>query len=160
MTQTIHIEPLSEQAFRPFGDVIETSGAPSMMINQGMCERYHDIPSLDFQNGRAGISLFHGQPYDLPLKLALMERHPLGSQAFIPMSPDPFLVIVAEDQNGPHNIRAFLTNGTQGVNYARNIWHGVLTPLNGPRLFAVIDRIGDGNNLEEHHFDTPPTITP
>lgn len=115
-------------------------------------------PNLELIDGQPGISLFHGQPYQLPIELKMMERHPLGSQAFIPMSADPFLVIVAEDASGPCDIRAFMTNGTQGVNYHRNVWHGVLTPLGDNRLYAVIDRIGDGENLEEYWFETPHIV--
>ena len=87
----------------------------------------------------------------------MIERHPLGSQAFIPMTQHPFLVIVAPDPQTPP--RAFLTNGAQGINLATGSWHGVLTPLTAPGLFAVIDRIGDGQNLEEHHYAEPWIVT-
>jgi ureidoglycolate lyase len=106
---------------------------------------------MDFSDGRAGISIFHAEKRDLPLKLDLVERHSEGSQAFVPMSHQPFLVVVAEDQNGtPQNIRAFLTEAGQAINIHRGVWHGVLTPLYDPGLFAVIDRIGEGPNLEEY----------
>jgi ureidoglycolate lyase len=86
----------------------------------------------------------------------MVERHPLGSQAFIPMSLDPFLVVVAEGEDPvPGRIRAFLTAPGQGVNLLRNCWHGVLTPLQAPGLFAVVDRIGEGANLEEHWLPEP-----
>ncbi len=89
-----------------------------------------------------------------------MERHPSGSQAFIPMSDDPFLVIVALDENGQPGLpRVFETDGLQGVNYHRNVWHGVLTPIRGNGLFTVVDRIGPGSNLEEHRLDTAYQIT-
>ena len=92
----------------------------------------------------------------LPLTLKMVERHPLGSQAFMPLSPEPFLVIVAADENGRPGVpRAFMTNGSQGVNYPANAWHGVLTPLAGEQRFLVVDRGGDGNNLEEFVFDEP-----
>ncbi|MBY8975107.1 ureidoglycolate lyase [Rhodobacteraceae bacterium NNCM2] len=160
MTVEVLIRPLSQPAFAPFGNVIEIAGEPDMIINQGMCGRYHDLASLDFDAaGRAGISLFHGRPYSLPLRLEMMERHPLGSQAFLPMSPDPFLVVVARDEGGrPADLQAFLASPGQGVNYRRGVWHGVLMPLDGPALFACVDRIGEGDNLEEHWFDTPPVI--
>jgi ureidoglycolate lyase len=95
----------------------------------------------------------------LPYELAMMERHPEGSQAFVPMSYFPFLIIVASDANGaPHLPRAFLSNAGQGINFHRNTWHGVLTPLHAPGLFCVVDRIGDGANLEEFFFDTPYVV--
>jgi ureidoglycolate lyase len=89
----------------------------------------------------------------------MVERHPLGSQAFLPMSLEPFLVIVAPDEGGtPGRPLAFRTAPGQGVNLGRGTWHGVLTPLAAPGLFAVIDRIGDGANLEEHWFEAPYAV--
>lgn len=156
MTRAIRVEPLSRAAFAPFGDVLDTEGAPDRMINQGLCGRFHDRARLDFADGRAGVSLFQAEPRSLPLMLDMVERHPLGSQAFVPMSLDPFLVIVAPDEAGkPGRPRAFLTAPGQGINFHCGTWHGVLTPLAEPGLFAVIDRIGEGSNLEEHRFETP-----
>lgn len=156
---TIRIKPLTAEAFAPFGDVLDASGAPDKIINQGKCGRFHDRARLDFGGGRAGISIFKGDKRTLPLTLEMVERHPLGSQAFVPMAADPFLVVVADDDNGtPTDPQAFVTAPGQGINFHRGTWHGVLTPLAEPGLFAVIDRIGDGANLEEHWFDTPYTI--
>ncbi len=147
----IIVEPMTADAFAPFGDLLEAKGRPDKIINQGLCGRFHDRARMDFSDGRAGISIFHAEKRDLPLKLDLVERHPDGSQAFVPMSHQPFLVVVAEDQNGtPQNIRAFLTEAGQAINIHRGVWHGVLTPLYDPGLFAVIDRIGEGPNLEEY----------
>ncbi|MCF2905430.1 ureidoglycolate lyase [Octadecabacter sp. CECT 8868] len=154
-------QPLSADAFAPFGDVLDCSGEPDKMINQGMCGRYHDRAGLDVADGQAGISLFNAQPCSFPYKLDMMERHPLGTQAFIPMTQHPFLVIVAKDLDGaPDQPEAFLTTAGQGVNYHRNVWHGVLTPLHAPGLFAVVDRIGAGDNLQEYWFDDPYIVAP
>lgn len=159
MSETILIQPLTEAAFAPFGDVLETSGDPDRIINQGLCGRWHDRARLDILDGQTGISLFRSETRALPYTLDMVERHPLGSQAFIPMSHDPFLVIVAPDESGtPGRPLAFRTAPGQGINIARNTWHGVLTPLHAPGLFAVIDRIGAGANLEEHWFPTPYTV--
>ncbi|MEM9137890.1 MAG: ureidoglycolate lyase, partial [Cyanobacteria bacterium P01_F01_bin.42] len=148
----IRPQPLTATAFAPFGDVIEVSGAPDKIINQGLCGRFHDLAVLDFgPGGRAGISLFQAELRQLPLTLEMLERHPDGAQAFLPMDVHPFLVIVAPDAGGaPGEPRAFLTAPGQGVNYHRGTWHGVLAPLEGNGLFAVVDRIGDSPNLEEH----------
>ena len=156
MSRQITIEPLTAEAFAPFGDVLDCAGEPDKLINQGLCGRYHDRATLEFSDGRAGISLFKAELRSLPYTLDMMERHPLGSQAFVPMSFDPFLVIVAPDDGGaPGTPRAFRTEAGQAINIHRNAWHGVLTPIAGNGLFAVIDRIGEGNNLQEHWFDTP-----
>jgi ureidoglycolate lyase len=156
MTRTIQTEPLTATAFAPFGDVLDATG-PFKLINDGQCRRHHDRARLDFTTARPGISIFHAEPRSLPYTLTLIERHPLGSQAFIPMTQNPFLIITAPD---PHTKpRAFLTNGAQGINLHRGTWHGVLTPLHAPGLFAVIDRIADDVNLQEHHFETPWLIS-
>lgn len=159
MSEVIRIQPISAGAFAPFGELIDVSGDPDKLINQGMCGRYHDRASLDFVAGRAGISLFNAIPRELPYALDLMERHPDGSQAFIPMSEHPFLVIVAPDEGGkPGTPLAFETKPGQAINFHRGTWHGVLTPLHAPGLFAVVDRIGEGANLEEYPFDQPYTV--
>lgn len=156
MSAIIKAQPLTAEGFAPYGDVLDASGMPDKMINLGKCGRYHDRARLDFGDGQAGISIFQGEAETLPLALKLVERHPEGSQAFVPMSSDPFLVVVASDADGtPTEPRAFITAPGQAINFHRGTWHGVLTPLAAPGLFAVIDRIGEGGNLEEHSFDEP-----
>ncbi|ETX29334.1 ureidoglycolate lyase [Roseivivax isoporae] len=160
MSATIATEPLTDEAFAPFGEVLEAAGPPDKLINQGLCGRFHDRARLDFgAEGRAGISIFRAELRSLPYRLDMMERHPEGSQAFVPMCAHGFLVIVAPDADDrPGAPRAFLTAPGQGINLHRNVWHGVLTPLAGSGLFAVVDRIGPGANLQEHWFDAPYTI--
>ncbi len=159
MNRSIRAEPITAEAFAPFGDVLDAAGDPDRLINQGLCGRYHDRARIDFGDGRAGISLFDASPRSLPYTLDMVERHPEGSQAFLPMTEHPFLVIVAPDEDGrPGPPRAFITAPRQGINFLRNTWHGVLTPLHAPGLFAVVDRIGAGANLEEHWFETTWTV--
>lgn len=159
MNLRIKVEPLTAQAFAPYGDVLEPAGAPDKLINQGKCGRFHDLARLDFEGGRAGMSIFQSEPETLPLSLEMMERHPQGSQAFVPMSDHPFLVVVAADADGtPTDPRAFLTAPGQAINFHRGTWHGVLTPLSKPGIFAVIDRIGEGANLQEHWFEQSYTV--
>lgn len=155
--QIIHPEALTAAAFAAFGDVLEATDS-FRLINDGMCQRYHDRARLDFAaeidpNNRPGISIFNAAPRALPYTFDLIERHPEGSQAFIPMTEHPFLVIVASSPNDKP--RAFLTNGAQAINLHRGTWHGVLTPLHAPGLFAVLDRIGTSGNLEEHRYPRP-----
>ncbi|WP_322867103.1 ureidoglycolate lyase [Aquicoccus sp. G2-2] len=154
-------QPLTAQAFAPFGDVLAATGAPDMLINADLCQRFHDRARLDFgPSGRAGISIFNAEPRTLPYTLDLLERHPDGSQAFIPMHAQDWLVIVAPDTGGkPGDPLAFLASGAQAINFHRGTWHGVLTPLAAPGLFVVIDRIGNTANLEEHRLTTPYSVT-
>tara|TARA_B110000879_G_C10941409_1_gene420020 strand:+ start:137 stop:625 length:489 start_codon:yes stop_codon:yes gene_type:complete len=162
MSVEIRIQPLTTEAFEPFGDVLDCAGEPDKLINAGLCGRYHDRATLDFgPEGRAGLSLFNAQPRSLPYSFDLLERHPEGSQAFLPMTENPFLVIVAEDVDGkPAAPRAFLTAPHQGVNFHRGTWHGILTPLAAPGLFAVVDRIGTTANLEEVMLDLLHIVVP
>ena len=150
----ISIQPMDAASFASFGDVLTLKSKPDKMINQDMCGRHHDLAKLDFTDGQAGISLFDAVPRQLPYTLDMMERHPLGSQAFIPLHEHSFLVIVASDMGGkPGEPLAFLTAPRTGINIYKNTWHGVLTPLQAPGMFAVIDRIGNGANLEEYWLD-------
>lgn len=153
-------EVLTAERFKPYGDVIEITGASGISINSGNCIRYSDLASLDIDNsGTVGISLFDAKAYSNPLSLRYVERHPLGSQAFMPMSADKYLVIVADDNDGiAHNPQVFVTDGTQGVNYKRNTWHGVLSPIVKQCQFAVVDYIGIKENLEEYFFESAYTI--
>lgn len=158
MSGAIAIRPLSREAFAPFGQVLTTEGTHHYPINNAMTERFHDLANVEIggENGRTLISIFRGQPYDLPLTLDMVERHPLGSQAFMPLHDRPFLVIVAPDENGkPGMPLAFLTEPGVGVNIGRNVWHGVLTPLDEAGDFLVVDRGGDGVNVEEFFFEEP-----
>ncbi|MXY33491.1 MAG: ureidoglycolate lyase [Boseongicola sp. SB0664_bin_43] len=157
MSRTLAARPLTVEAFAPFGDVLEADGDPDKVINDGRCGRFHDRARLDFgPEGRAGISVFLGETVAWPVEIALVERHPDGSQAFVSMTGHPFLVVVAPDEGGvPGTPRAFVAARGQGVNFHRGTWHGVLAPLHAPGLFAVVDRIGDSPNLEEHWFDFP-----
>ena len=150
-------EPLTETAFAPFGDVLEATG-DYRLINAGLCRRHHDRARIDTSDARTGISIFQAEPRSLPYAFDLIERHPEGSQAFIPMTEQPFLVIVSLGPN--HTPRAFLTNGAQGINLHRGTWHGVLTPLHAPGLFAVVDRIGTTPNLEEYRYTAAFTVIP
>lgn len=147
--------PLTRTAFAAFGDVLDATG-DFRLINDGMCQRHHDRARIDTGNARTGISIFMAAPRALPYVFDLIERHPEGSQAFVPMTEHPFLVIVSD---GPGAVPlAFVTNGAQGINLHRGTWHGVLTPLGAPGLFAVVDRIGSTPNLEEFRYPAPFTV--
>jgi len=161
MSQTIIAQPLTRSAFAPFGEVIEKDLGETRIINDGKCVRHHDLAKIDLRgaSARPVISIFAGTAYDIPLELKMVERHPLGSQAFIPLHDRPFLVIVCPSDHGtPGTPVAFLTHPGQGVSFPPGQWHGVLTPIVEDGDFLVIDRDGEGDNPEEHYFDKPYTI--
>ncbi|RKP52666.1 ureidoglycolate lyase [Trinickia fusca] len=149
---TLLIEPLTRTAFAPFGDVIELAGARQIPINLGTTMRYHDLAHVDVtdEGGRPLVNLFRGQPRTLPFEVTMLERHPLGSQAFIPLTERPYLVVVAPaGEIVPQKIRAFVTQGWQGVNYAKGVWHHPLIALGESSDFIVVDRGGEGHNCDE-----------
>lgn len=153
-------QSLTAAAFAQFGDVIECEGARHFPINGGTTERYHDLAKIEpGEAGRAIVSIFRGQPRSFPMTIAMMERHPLGSQAFVPMQNRPYLVVVAESLDGsrePGNLHAFIARGDQGVNYAAGVWHHPLIAVEEVSDFLVIDRQGEGHNCDE--FTLPQAL--
>jgi ureidoglycolate lyase len=159
----LRIEPLTRAAFAPFGEVIALEGARHFPINLGTTERYHDLAKIDVgdQGGRPLVNVFRGQPRTLPFEVTMMERHPLGSQAFIPLNEAPYLVVVAPaGELDAAALRAFVTRGWQGVNYAKGVWHHPLLVLDSVSDFIVIDRGGEGVNLHEQDLPEPVWLTP
>lgn len=138
-------EPLRADLFQPFGDVIEVAeGRRHFSINDGFAERYHGLAQVDVMHGSGYpiISIFRTKPRQFPMALRLLERHPLGSQAFFPLSPHPYLVVVATGGDAPDlaSLRCFRAMPGQGVNYARGVWHHPLIALNARSDFLVVDR--------------------
>lgn len=166
----IHLtpEPLTAEAFAPFGDLVEVGGKP-IMINEGTTERYHRLSdvTLGEEPGAAMgiINIFRAQPRPMPMNITMMERHPLGSQAFLPTNEHPYLVLVCLGDTAPEpdTLKLFIADGSgpsvQGVTYKANCWHHPLLALDEQTDFWVVDRMGGGNNLEEVDFDTSITIT-
>jgi len=151
--------PLTRDAFARYGDVIDCEGARHFSINGGTTERFHDLARLDMgAGGSAIVSIFRGQPRSYPFTIAAMERHPIGSQAFVPMQRTPYLVVVAETDplaGTPGELHAFLARGDQGVNYAPGTWHHPLLALGDVSDFLVIDRQGEGGNCDEFALPRP-----
>ncbi|MEJ2121987.1 MAG: ureidoglycolate lyase [Alphaproteobacteria bacterium] len=155
--RTIRPQPLTTEAFAPFGEVIAAGEGECLMINEGTTERFNDLAEIDVgtQGGRPILNIFRAQPRALPLPIHMVERHPLGSQTFVPLGPAPFLVLVAPpgDTVTPADLRAFRTTPGQGVNYRRGTWHHPLIALDKVSEFLVIDRGGPGENCYEIQFD-------
>ncbi|SDL55835.1 ureidoglycolate lyase [Modicisalibacter muralis] len=146
--------PLTPEAFAPFGDVIDTRTSEYFPINAGRTRRYHDLAKVETlgDEARTLISIFVSQPVSLPLTLDFLERHPQGSQAFMPLHEERFLVVVAPpgESIDPDSVRAFVTDGHQGVNYHAGTWHAIQSVLEREGEFLVVDRGGAGNNCDEH----------
>ena len=143
-------EPLTAEAFAPFGSVIEASDqAVKLEINQGHAVRYDRLAEIDVTDGTGAISLFRARPL-AELVLRQFERHPLGSQSFMPLGGAPYLVAVAPAGNfDAARVRVFRAEGHQGVHYRKGTWHHFLLVLDAESDFLVVDRAGPGDNLDE-----------
>ena len=161
--RSLAAQPLTRTAFASFGDVIQRDGAEHFSVNAGSMDRFHELAQVEVDHGAGGrpvISIFRAlEAASFPLQLNLMERHPLGSQAFVPLGGQRFVVVVApaESAPGPDDLRAFLTDGTQGVNYRHGVWHMPLVAFEKGQEFLVVDRAGPGGNYEE--IQLPETVT-
>lgn len=150
-------EPLTAEAFAPFGEVIETTGREFYQINYGKTERYSDLADLDTlqQGGKPTVSIFRSQPVQFPFRIEVMERHPQSSQAFISLERQAFFTLVAPAGEQPlvEQIRLFRVGAHQGINYRRGVWHHYLFSPAGVRDFICLDRTGGtGSNCDEYHF--------
>ncbi|MEA3011103.1 MAG: ureidoglycolate lyase [Sphingomonadales bacterium] len=143
-------EPLTAETFTPFGSVIEASdSAAKLEINQGHATRYDRLAEIDVADGAGAISLFRARPL-AELVLRVFERHPLGSQSFMPLSGLPYLVAVAPaGEFDPGTIRLFRAEANQGVHYRAGVWHHFLLVLDRECDFVVVDRFGPGDNCDE-----------
>jgi Ureidoglycolate hydrolase len=157
----LEIKPLTKQAFAPFGDVIEADPGTMRLINGGTTERYHALaePVVVGAPERLIFSIFRGRPRQFPYTIDMMERHPYGSQSFMPLSSRPFLVAVSADEDGRPGVpQVFLAQAGRGVNYFPNVWHHPLMALGEVSDFLVVDRDDPAANLEEKIFDAPYMI--
>ena len=143
-------EPLTAAAFAPFGQVIEADPNTAVEINSGFTTRFHALATATSDRDVI-LSIFRGRPR--PLEVAMLERHPKGSQAFVPLGRRDWLAVVAERPE-PEACRAFLCRGDQGLQYAANVWHHPLLVIGEAQDFLVVDRQGEGPNLEEVFFET------
>ncbi len=161
MTRTLTPIPLTSTNFAPYGDVVEARGA-AKSINYGQTERYHNLAAIDVakNNGQTLVNIFRSTPLATPIKIEIMERHPLSSQMFMPLSDNPYLVVVAPKGDFDESkVQAFLANSNQGVNYHAGTWHHYSLALGEVSDFLVIDRGGDGDNCDEVRLEEPPLIT-
>jgi ureidoglycolate lyase len=142
------VEPLTPAAFAPFGEVIAADAAhTAYAVNDGTAQRFHALGHVECDGGAPVLSIFRAQPRALPFAITMLERHPRGSQAFVPLSGAPYLVVVAEDPALPP--RAFLARGDQGVNFRKGTWHHPLLALERESDFLVVDREGDDADCDE-----------
>lgn len=161
LTEILHILALTKDAFAAYGDVIEPDPSKMRLINNGTTERHHGLaePVVVGSSERLIFNIFRGQARSFPHPIDMMERHPFGSQSFVPLSGRPFLLAVADDENGrPGRPKVFLAQPHQGVNYFAGTWHHPLMALGAVSDFLVVDRDNTAANLEEFFFETPYLI--
>jgi ureidoglycolate lyase len=159
----LELQPLTAEAFEPFGDVIQRQGVIPEDINYEQTQKFADLALIDTSEGggETAVHLYRSQAATLPFLIERMERHPLGSQAFMPLHQRPFPVIVAPAGDDPdiQTIRGFISSGDQGINYHKGVWHHYQISLNGICDYLVIDRIGPNFNCEEWVLDRKLVIS-
>jgi len=156
-TISLRPQPLTRERFAPYGDVIEASAASRQPMNDARFERFDDLCEIDVAApGSVSMSVARCRtPTALPLRVDFVERHPLGSQAFVPLTPCRMVVVVAPPGESveARDLRAFVSNGQQGINYHRGTWHMPLIAFEAGQAFLVVDRSGVEANCEQHEFD-------
>ena len=162
MTITLKPQPLTKERFAPYGDVIESVVDRTAAMNAARFERFDDLCAVDMQDdGRVAISIARCRvATQLPYRIDKVERHPHGSQAFVPLTPCKLIVVVAppEESVEASDLRAFVTNGRQGINYHRGTWHMPLIAFKAGQEFLIIDRAADTPNCDEHSLDEAVTL--
>lgn len=168
MKKKLPVQELTQTAFAPFGDVIEKYTTHNkehcFEINNGYATRHHHLatahttaPKTGDDAGQVGINIFSAKPRTIPFELSVMERHPWGTQCFMPLNQEPYLVVVAKAGHAPKtmdNLVCFYAQAHQGVQYGVGVWHHPLLALNKSCDFLVVDRIGgDGHNCDEITID-------
>ena len=152
----INPKPISKENFSKFGDVISAKDTNPININNGYAKRYDNIANLNTSkdNGETTISIFSALKRQFPMKIDMMEKHPLGSQAFIPMKETNFIAFVAPSGNKPEisKIESFIVSPGMGINYKPGIWHFPLISTENMN-FLVVDRKGAGDNLIIYNFE-------
>lgn len=152
----IRPEPLTKEAFLPFGDVLETDGIDPQLINFGKTQKFGNLAKIAHdESGFIQLSIYRSAAIALPFRIRLMECHPLGSQAFYPLHQLPFPVVVAGqgDAPGASDIRVFLSNGRQGINLHTGVWHHYQLTLGDDSDYLVVDRGGEGDNCRAHELN-------
>jgi len=162
MTITLKPQPLTKERFAPYGDVIESVVDRTAAMNAARFERFDDLCAVDMQDdGRVAISIARCRvATQLPYRIDKVERHPHGSQAFVPLTPCKLIVVVAppEESVEASDLHAFVTNGRQGINYHRGTWHMPLIAFKEGQEFLIIDRAADTPNCDEHSLDEAVTL--
>lgn len=155
-THRLNLKPLTPEGFAAFGEVIQKQGHQHGEINYGKTRKYIDLAQIDVgdEQGTATVHIYRSRPVGLPFKIEVMEYHPLGGQVFFPLHQRPFPIVVAPpgEQILFTSIRGFITNGEQGVNLHRGVWHHYQLSLDEPSDYLVIERKGPGINTIEQHL--------
>ena len=161
MEKIIKPVKISRSNFSSYGDLISTDDINPMNINEGYAKRFDNLANLDTSkdSGKTIVSIFSALKRTFPMKIHMMEKHPLGSQAFIPMKETTFLAFVAPSGESPEidKIQSFIIPPKMGINYKPGIWHFPLISTENIN-FLVIDRKGSGDNLIIHKFEKEKII--
>ena len=152
---------ITRENFALYGDLISSESIKPMDINAGYAKRFDNLAKINTakDKGETIVSIFSALKRSFPMKIDMMEKHPLSSQAFVPMKETIFLSFVAPPGDVPeiNKIQSFIIPPKMGVNYNPGIWHFPLISTEDTN-FLVIDRKGSGKNLTIHKFEKEEII--
>lgn len=142
---TIEPRPLTAEAFAPFGQVLEGSGAATE--RKPFASRMH--------NGRPAakpnMTYMRIAPEGRTVRITALERHPHSNQTFVPLNGTRQLVAVCPSSPDGRplvgELRVFVAHGAQAINYDANVWHAPRMALNAPGEFVMF-RWDDGSALD------------
>jgi ureidoglycolate lyase len=126
--RTIHelpIEPLTEEAFAPFGQIISTKTRNPDFRTESGTEGW----AIDFRSGRPLVMVLRTAYQGM--RFSKLERHFELTQTFLPLGGSPAAVAVAPPSRDrsvipdPTDVRAFLLDGTKGYALAPGTWHSL-----------------------------------
>ena len=152
---------ITRKNFTKYGELISSDDVNPININAGYAKRFDNLANINTSKdaGKTIVSIFSALKRNFPMKIDMMEKHPLGSQAFIPMKETTFLCFVAPQGESPeiNKIQSFIIPPKTGINYKPGIWHFPLISTEDTD-FLVIDRKGNSENLVIHKFDKEKVV--
>ena len=161
MKKIIKPTGITRENFAAYGDLISSDSIKPININAGYAKRFDNLAKINTSKdkGKTIVSIFSALKRSFPMKIDMMEKHPLGSQAFVPMKETIFLSFVAPPGDAPeiNKIQSFIIPPKMGINYKPGIWHFPLISTEDTN-FLVIDRKGNDENLTIHKFEKEEII--
>lgn len=145
----LDVQPLTPEAFAPYGTVLGKGPGAPLHVDLGEFEVdawIHD--TMDVSGGLVELQVFTIAVRRM--EFSFLERHVLETQAFMPIGGVPCVFPVAAPTGGdgpdhcpePDTVRAFLFDGSAGIRLHKGTWHWIPFPLGQTAAFLNLTRAG------------------